>query len=93
MGRTVKYAMTGRYGFDMEAFLADLEKKRKRHRMSRHRLAKRAGLEPGHVAQLYTGRIQKPSAFVILRLAYFMGNTDVGKYIYERKPEDIKWTA
>lgn len=69
--------------FNSQLLMADVEKARKRRKISMLRAARRMGLHTSTLYNLLTGKISDITVTTLARLLDFLGDTDVGKYLYD----------
>jgi hypothetical protein len=69
--------------FNSAQVIRDFESVAKRKRISIHRAAVRVDIEPSTIYGLRSGAIKDVTVTTLARMLDFMGETDVGKYIYE----------
>lgn len=68
--------------FDSALLSQDLETFRKRKRLSLHKVSQRTGVHQTTLSSLRSGIIKDITVTTLARIVYFLGDSDISKYIY-----------
>jgi len=69
--------------FNSALLVKDVEAARKRRKISMMRASHRMGLHTTTIYNLKNGKIQEITVSTLARILDFLGETDIGKYIYD----------
>lgn len=69
--------------FNSKLLMVDVEKARKRRKISMLRAARRMDLHTSTLYNLMNEKISEITVTTLARLLDFLGETDVGKYLYD----------